>query len=361
MFDMMPMIRNRNIFSGQPDQPETTPFNNVLFDGDSTDTSRTSTTTPDKNPFGDAYSRIVGADSGPAQQKFRNVLDTAPRREDFQPNKKQRLASMLTGIAAGSQGRNGYEAARGVLDEPFNRAQGDFAQRANIAKLGADEEEKSINNRRQLYRDILSDQEKSRNEDRLERSTNSTIDLNNARKNNLLGPKAPQNSYLDKTTGHRMAVQPDPSNPQGYKILDLGKADETPTESDSRLVNRFRQTSSITAGNQKSVFDYEEPRRQTNRLAAQEHANTLTIDRQTRRMDRQKAEKEEADAANPNRQFARRTMAFIDVMDEHPDLADKIEKDPDTGLYQTSDEQVREYVRAKLKSKSSKPSDRIVK
>jgi hypothetical protein len=360
MFDMMPMLRKRNIFGNQPEPTEDTtsnPFSGVSFNGD---TSRTSETGPDTNPFGDAYGRIMSADDGPAQKNFRDVLSQAPNRADYNPNKKQRLASILSGVAAGAQGKDGYGAARNTLDAPYNQAMGDYNNRASLAKLGADEEEKNITNRRQIYRDILADEDKRRNDARQDRLADSTVTYNDARTRNLNGPKAPTNAYTNKLDGHRYAIQPDPSNPKGYSILDLGAADETPGQRDSREVNKFRQTSGITAANQKSVFDYEEPKRQTNRLGAQDHANDLTMKRQTARMDRQQAERDAADANNPNRQYARRTMAFIDVMDARKDLADKINKNDDTGVWESDDPEVLDLVAARLKPKSTKPSSRIV-
>lgn len=174
--------------------------------------------------FPDVYRSVMEQEPGPAQQKYRQFLDEEiPSRENFKPSKMNRLAAMLSGISEGMQGGDGYGAARKVLDDPYKRAIDDFKLRGDKYVKAAELEEKNVGNRVKTLWDTL----------RYNQDMNQQLEtkrLNDARINNYQSQATARgkpkliNSFTEGTSGIRKGVFDDPNSPNGYKVIDLGKA-----------------------------------------------------------------------------------------------------------------------------------------
>lgn len=128
-FDMMQMLRNRNIFGGGVPQQGPT-YTPPTFGPTRPDI----TTAPQAAP----QPSIPQRTEGPATANYRQFLEQgAPTRDQFQPSKIDRLGAVLTGVAAGAKGGNGFGAAQNQLDEPYNQAYGDYAAKAGLLEKGA--------------------------------------------------------------------------------------------------------------------------------------------------------------------------------------------------------------------------------
>lgn len=96
---------------------------------------------PAKPSFLDQYNAISG--NRPQRDAFRQLVENAPTREQFQPNKMTRLGAILGGVSAGWKNpAAGVELAQSTLDRPFNEAQAEYDRKLkNVAGLAGMESE----------------------------------------------------------------------------------------------------------------------------------------------------------------------------------------------------------------------------
>lgn len=368
------MFRNRNMFSGDsgitsddPSSPDYDPYNTkkrfskVDFGADDALAGHTAVTSnvsdrpegQDTNPFGDAYGRIMKEEPGPQHKAYLDTLNNPPNKDDYKPSKGRKLAAIIAGLSGDPN------AGRGVMDANFNDANDEYQERLKRLKEGADVENADTTQKRQLYAKIIDDEKSRRALAERHDVDQSTIAANNARAKSLAGPRFGPGWNADGT--HKQVIM-DGNSPDGYRIGDFGRVGPTAEETDQRITNRGKTLAGYTSGLAHNRWSNEREGRIEDANAVNDHSSSNTSARQLAQQDRAKAEREAADANNPNRQYARRTMAYIDVMDEHPELKDKVSRDETTGLYESEDPQVRELVQAKLKRKgAATPSKRIVR
>lgn len=180
----------------------------------------------------DLYGKLMGMEAGPAQQKYRQFLDEqTPNRDDYKPTKMNRLAAMLTGVSEGIArgGATGYGAARRVLEEPYSRAVADYNTKGDKLSKAAELEEKNIGNRVKVLWDTLRYNQDANRLDEAKRLNDARIKDYDARAAERGKPKL-MNSYTDPSSGIRRGVFSDSANPQGFRIMDLGKGGFTPEE-----------------------------------------------------------------------------------------------------------------------------------
>lgn len=183
----------------------------------------------------DVYSGMMNAPSGPANQRYKDFLGTpAPKRDDYQPGKMNRLAAVLSGISAGAQGGNGFKAANDVLDDPFNEATADYKNQASRLSEGAGQEDKETNNKVKTYRDFVTDQH-----------NRGLLDIASQRE----GREA---KATDADIKYKQA-----------RVLGI----ETPEQKKQRELDVAKGRADATFNNNKNLFDYEAPKKQANEMS----------------------------------------------------------------------------------------------
>lgn len=233
-----PLYKMRNLFDPSA-PPENNPFANIDFSKQGgQDQPDDSVTPPAKAPDASRLEQIYGTlskmSSGAASQKYRDFLDTAPDRKNFEPSKTQRLANMLSGVATGwHHPDKGISTMNALNDDKYNEAMYDYKDKAGRLEKGAELEEKDINNRAKTYRDILEDQDKqaataglNSYRDRYiasrDRATDQRRDASDASR------RKPVNFFTNTATGHRMGIT---MNDDGSSnTLDFGVGAMTPDQ-----------------------------------------------------------------------------------------------------------------------------------
>lgn len=229
-------LRGRSIFN-QPQQsviPARRPFNfdqpeepQSQLQPQGQDTSRPS--------MMDVFNQINNAPVGPSQQKYRDLLESQPNREDFKPGKMQRLASILSGASEGIRhgAATGYKTGTGIMDEPYNEAMDDYKFKADRLGKASDLEEKTRLNNVKTYRDFITDEQNQRESARKAKLDESTISSNNARANNY------KNQGWTKTNNASTGVEEYTRiNPDTHELetKPIGKMGLTPTEQTSNAI-----------------------------------------------------------------------------------------------------------------------------
>jgi len=92
---------------------------------------------PKPMSFSDRYRQIS---INPEADRFKQLVESAPKREDFAPNNFDRVGSMMSGFAAGWRNPSeGVGLARNILDRPYNEAmeehQGQLSNVGTLANL----------------------------------------------------------------------------------------------------------------------------------------------------------------------------------------------------------------------------------
>lgn len=178
--------------------------------------------------FSSMYADIANQQSGPANQKFKDFLDSEePNRDSFQPSKMTRLSAMLAGISDGAKhgGGAGFKTANDILDTDYNDANVRYNNQGKKLEAAAGLEERGNTNRIGLLKDITNqehldrvDAETARNN----RETNSIGHERNKRMGNhfdttinpLTGLKdikviGPDASVIGNISGGQGALTPD--------------------------------------------------------------------------------------------------------------------------------------------------------
>lgn len=155
----------RNYFFKEytPEDPFKRPYNKVMFEDTVTEPF-----SPHKigapgspsqsNDLVSIYEQILAQREGPAQTRYLEYLNRAPKEDDFRPGKMTRLGAALAGAAAGAVNgpMAGYSLASEVVDAPYNRALRRYDIEGRGLREAASIEERSIGNRIGLVKDITS-------------------------------------------------------------------------------------------------------------------------------------------------------------------------------------------------------------
>lgn len=191
---------------------------------------------PNPSTLTDAYREMMNAQSGPANQRYKDFLaNEAPQKDDFKPTKMNRLSAVLAGASTGIQqgGAEGFKAAQGVLDEPFNDAMSNYKLRASKLEAGAGLEDKETNNKVKTYRDFITDEQNKRKDDIALKTLGETHEMNQARIGNY---------------------------------NNLAATRETPQQRMDRALGTANATGKARVEGAKSIFDYEQPRKTADAL-----------------------------------------------------------------------------------------------
>jgi Tfp pilus assembly major pilin PilA len=112
----------------------------------------------------DEYNKIIGA--RPDRTKLREMMEGAPRREDFKPNKLTRLGATLGGISAGFRDPSkGVELAQSMLDRPYNEASAEYDKKLRNVSALAGMESEDVQQRLQGFNLQRSDEKDTRDFD----------------------------------------------------------------------------------------------------------------------------------------------------------------------------------------------------
>lgn len=110
-------------------------------------------TEPDTEEIDDFpdMSFLRSSEQGPAASQFFQHLRSAPTRQDYAPSKWRRFAAALAGLGS----KDSYGTARSIIDEPYERAYGDWSQRGSGLKAMAELETEDSQKRLNLLVDML--------------------------------------------------------------------------------------------------------------------------------------------------------------------------------------------------------------
>lgn len=342
-FDISSMLRRRNIFDGSPTVDSG--FNNSAIDFTPPPNSNAAVDSSDNGGQGliDIWDRIASAKPGPAQQAYKDFLSqNEPDTADYQPSKTQRLAAILAGINNNFSRGGGQGAAvtQSMLDQPYNRAMLDYKNKAARYKEAADTEEKDISNRVKTYRDFIQDQTAARNAAETHR-------VNNARIANYESQIRDRDAEMktkgwtattNNLTGNRIYQRPNGQG--GVDTIDSGvKVTQTPQDKLNMNVKQHGIFSGIDLGRQQQLFDFTQPKREQTEKNLIDYREKKELSKE----ERANLEWASRQVGNPQRQFAQRALAYVQVHDEHPEL------DINLTNFTSDDPQVTSLVNAKIK------------
>tara|TARA_R110000868_G_scaffold16913_3_gene74948 strand:- start:480 stop:1535 length:1056 start_codon:yes stop_codon:yes gene_type:complete len=274
-----------------------------------------------ENSFADVYSRLANAPSGPANQKYKDFLDSAePSRADYEPSKMQRFGAILSGVGGG-----GIERTQSILDRPYNEAMEARNRQGGILKAGADVENNDFKSRIGMMKDISDAANVDADNKRADFVAESTIAKNRK--------QVEQMDYTMKNSGFTATT-----NNEGFRIYtsptgevrNTGiKVAQSPAEKLADQKNLAQFGSNLTFGRNKSLFDYEQPIRESAATSLQERgieaANNRQLENQAAAINR--------DNANPTRQGNQQWRAAENV------ISKRISSDP--GIAEEFDEKGR--------------------
>lgn len=111
----------------------------------------------DEEKYAADMGKIYGT-KGPAQSAYIGALSQQPNRADYKPGVMSRIGAALTGFGAGVHNpAQGYEAARNVLETPYNRAMSDYSTRlkgldeaAKLERFSSEDQLKALSAARAL-------------------------------------------------------------------------------------------------------------------------------------------------------------------------------------------------------------------
>lgn len=359
-YDIMDYLRRGNIFSGgsssssrggytmptfggsvvNDDEDETTKRRRAMGLDVATRTPNPDSETEKQSSISrtmDEYNKLMSAPSGPSQQNYKNFLDRgAPKEEDFKATKMQKLGAILAGVSTGMRdgGFEGYKASDAILSKPYNDATQKYKLEGNRLAEGAKLEETNYNNKVKTLRDILSDEDKQRNDARAGKLTDAQIKDYESRIADRVGNKDLKGWTRgeDKTTGKTIYTRINPAVPGGIETREGNKTDLTPDEKDTADVKKAGKISNITLGREKALNDYTRPQKTQDELDKEARAEERAIAAAKRTADRT------ADNSDtPNRRLGERTLAFQTIRETHPELARSIKVDPTTNIITSSD------------------------
>jgi len=251
------MRLNNTVF--QPYTPPQNKFRNISFGAE--DAMERNTPTPTTQPRGleDIYSEVLNRPDGPATTSYRNFLaEGQPNREDFKPTKMNRLAAILSGVAAGASGDNGFNAARNVIDRPYLEALAMRNNKLGDLKSAADLEEGSIKNRMSNFKDITGIVNQGRTADRQDKLAEGQ--LGNYQSQIAKRDFDMKNSGWTPTTdinGNRIYTRMGANGPE---IQETGlKTAQSPQEKLRDSFSLANHNSALTTGRQNSYFDRTNP------------------------------------------------------------------------------------------------------
>lgn len=109
---------------------------------------------PEGNDLGQLLKDSYG-ESSKATEMFNEYLASQPNESDYNPSKKRRLAAALIGGAmALSDPSAGAKLGNEIRDEPFNKANRNWAAKGKPLALAAESEQKSRETKRNFLRDM---------------------------------------------------------------------------------------------------------------------------------------------------------------------------------------------------------------
>lgn len=371
--DILDSLRRRNIFGGAGNEVPYNPVPPIDFSqaGQNEPQPRTAQQTGPTS-FEDMYSRMMNVDPGPANRQYRDFVTAGgPKREDYSPTKTQRLASILAGVSAGARGANGARVTSEQLDEPFNKAQGDYMLRGRDLETAANLEDKDVGRKVATMKQILDYQDKA-----ADNARNDTIAK--ARVGNYESLIRSRDSEM-KTKGYTATTDMNGNRiytrvgqDGNIEKIDSGiKVAESPTEKRNNDFTMFGKREDTRFNKSKNLFDYTNPKiqdrsinindalektRETNRISGEQRRDKIAVTREQRQQLNQTAR----DAGNPNRQFARRSLALIEIGETYPELSDRI--DYQNGMIKTgkdSDGRVKKLLAGKLGTYSKSSDSRL--
>lgn len=329
---MFPFInRFRPGLYDETEDPMAMPYKNISF-GNETLNSYAPLKQPQQPPepnFFNAYQQLQAQKSGPSMSAYRDFINKGYPTEES-PGLTTRLGAILSGAAAGfTHPGSGYDVAQNIIHEPYKRELAKYSAEGNRLQQGAQLEESERQHNITAVKSILDAQNKQRDDERLDKNTNSQIELRNAqiKKAEQELTLAGYDKVVDKTTGHTQFVNKlDPT-----QKIDWGKFDQSINEKaldkiagEERGYNRsvnlegVRQTNRVT--NQKAGEKFS--REQQDRAFTQADKNRE--DNQQSQKDLQDAREKAIDAREKLR--VDRPISFNQINTRNQSVVDSLIK-----------------------------------
>lgn len=325
----------------QPYRPPQNRFADISFGADSA-LARNEPVPERTSPgdrFSELYSKLANAESGPANKKYRDFLDTAePSRADFAPNKMARLGAILSGVSE-SVSKGGFAGARttqALLDRPYEEALDSRNRQRDILKSGAELENNDFKGRIGMLKDITDAQDKAADNKRADTLAQSTIEANLKRMEKM--------DYDMKNGGFTATVDIHGNriytNANG-EVRNTGiKVAQSPEEKMADNKNLANYNSGLTLGRQLNFFNTTNP-------ITNQQANgrvQMGIDAASQRQQSGQNFTTNRDRMDPNRQYSQEYLAARQVIASNPG----IEEDFDPKTMQPLTDRARNMLRERL-------------
>lgn len=162
--DLNYMKRRNSLFDAPKNIGAYPPFDFNQQDEESGDKLSVPPTQP-VSKFSSMYADIANQQGGPANQKFKDFLDSAePNKDEYKPGKLTRLSAILAGVSDGYHrgGGAGFKSANNILDSDYDEAMGRYNNQGKKLEAAAGLEEKDMGRRVGILKDIITQDHQER-------------------------------------------------------------------------------------------------------------------------------------------------------------------------------------------------------
>ena len=291
-----------------------------------------STPTTDRSPMDapDSNLRALRQRARPYMDQYSTMLQSQPNREDHQLSKIGKALAAASGIITGTMQnpQQGMGVYKNLTDEPYNRAVTDYGTKGARLKELAGIEDTRLADEEKLEVAIAADEAKRRDDLRQWISTQSGIELNDARIKQIEQRMQTEGLSwgVNQITGQRELL-----DTKTGKIVPVGQILETPAQKDARVFNNFLKEFGVKQAGEKEMEGIRQAGRIQIKGMDQAHDKVMEGLRSSND-ENQIRLRANLDKLSPTQQNAAFNGAYEQVLTMDPTLRDSLfETNPENG------------------------------